>query len=204
MKILLPIFFLIPLLSFAQLNYYNFDFEDTDTSGKKITAINFICYKTIVEINRNTDISFSGNNCLCLNTHNNNGYEGCTIYTSLPREFCKGLRHVEIIIKSRYQSEYKNGGFWVFATKGNKYLGKATTYHGYFPFPIIYSFMWKPRKFPVFPFEWYTDKLEFNISEDPDELLLGFYVRYGRIWYDDIQITLNGKTVNNLVFMISN
>lgn len=203
MKKLLPIFFLIPFFTSAQSDYFNFGFEDSDTAGKKIISVNYICYKTIVEIERNSEISFSGNNCLCLNTHNNNDYEGCTIYISLPKEFCKDLRHVEVTLKSRYQSDYKNGGFWVFATKGNKYLGKATTYPGYFPFPIIYSFMWKPRKFPVFPYEWYSDKLEFNIGEDPDELLLGFYVRYGRIWYDDIQVTLNDKPVNNLVFKFS-
>ena len=202
MKTVLLLLFFIPLISAAQSNYLNFDFEDTDSIGKTVTKINYMCYKTIVEINRDYEISCKGNNCLCIFSHNNDLKEGCTIYTSLPKDLCKGLRHVQVSLKSRYQSEQQNGGFWVFATKGIKYLGKATTFPGYFPFPIIFTFMWKPRYYPVFPYEWYSYNLDLNIEEDPDELLLGFYVRSGRVWYDDIKITLNNKPVDNLVFQI--
>ena len=202
MKNLLFLLFVLPLFSYTQSEYLNFDFEETDSVEKEILYFDYRCFKTMLEINRNPEVSFSGNNCLSLNTYNSNWTEGCTIYTSLPIKYCKGLRHVQITLKSRYQFENQNGGFWVFATKGIKYLGKATTYPGYFPFPIIFTFLWKPMLQPVFPYEWYFYKLDFKIDEDPDELLLGFYDKFGRVWYDDIEITLNDKPINNFAFQI--
>jgi hypothetical protein len=203
MRIITFLLLCIPVFSMAQSKYFNFDFEETDSAGKSIIDFKQICYKSFLEIINNDEISVSGSNCFCITTFNKNRREGCTIYTTLPKEFCKGLRHVQVTISSRYQFTSKNGGFWIFATKGNKNLGKATTCSGYFPFPVVVTpFKWQPKNIPVFPYEWYTDKLDFTIAEDPDELMLGFYVRYRSVWFDNIQIILNDKPINDLVFKI--
>jgi hypothetical protein len=182
----------------AQMTYLDLNFEDKNADDNRILKSEYICYKTMLEISRNPEISADGNNCLSIRTWNQTR-EGCTIYFSLPEDMRKDLKHVRITLKIRYSQSFPNGGFWVFATKGIRYLGKATTYPGYIPYPIIFTYMWRPKWFPVNTYEWYDYDLSFDIDQDPDDLIFGFFVKSGKVWYDDIQLYLNNNPVENLI-----
>lgn len=202
MRFLITISLFLPLCALSQSKYYDFNFELTDTIGKKIIQWEKRYNRSKVYLYSDKNIVKSGTNCLGISAKDWRYYQGCTLYTSLPKELCKGLRKVHVTVNILFSRETQNGGLWVFATKGIKYLGKASTYWGYIPYPIIFTEKWQMRNPFVTPEKWYKYELNYEIEEDPDEILLGFYVRFGYIWYDNIQIILNDKPIENLVFQL--
>ena len=182
--------------------YYNLDFEKADSLEKQLLTFIQRSDKSKIAIINSNDIAYKGSSILEIFSLKNKGSEGCTYYTTLPKDYCKGLKKVSITVSSRYQSEQQNGGFWVFATKGNNYLGKATTYPYKIPFPIVFDAKWQPMISPVMPYQWYTNTLEFEVSEDPDDIMIGFFVSNGNVWFDDVQISINNEIRNNFVFKL--
>jgi hypothetical protein len=201
MKKSILIFLLIPIFVQSQVKFVNTDFEKQDTTGKSILTWNYRCYNS--EINLDSTVSFSNKNSLYINSHNRDRKEGCTVYTILPKKYNANLKSINISVRIRFPYDRQTGGFWVFAYKNNRILDGSSTYPYQLPFPLVISKIYKGMNLPISPWDWNIYNIEIPLNEEPDEIMIGFYVSSDNIWFDDLKISINEKIINDFVFQIS-
>lgn len=184
----------------AQSKFPNTGFEPCNTTGKHVCVFNYRCYKS--DIFLDSLVFFAEKNSLCINSRNRNREEGCTVYAILPKHFCNNLKQINISVRIRFPYDRQNGGFWIFSFKDNKIINGASTYPYKLPFPLILTHIYQGALIPVTAWKWNIYEMEFTFTEDPEEIMFGFYTAKGRIWFDDIKITLNDGPVENIIFQM--
>lgn len=190
----------LPLSVAAQLTYYNLDFEKTDKTNK--TLIHWQ-YQTIgTDFNVDSSTAASGKACMFANLRNNDNSGGLSFYFVLPESFYAGLRSIDLSIRMMTRSETPNSGLWCKIKKGNKLLGSASTYKGFIPFPIIpFNAAFTGSTTPCIPFTWATYTFNISIDQDPDEVMIGVALLTDRVWFDKLEISINGKLIDRLAFL---
>jgi hypothetical protein len=177
--------------------YVNTDFEKTDTSGKSI-----IFWQTI---NKDTEFMLdstnksSGNYSLFFKHKHELDSSGQTFSMKLPKSLNKDLRTINISIKIRESSDkYPQAGLWCKIKKSKKLLGFASTYKGQLAFPMDITESIISDNTPIMLWAWTSYSIDITVKEDPDEIVIGGFA-IGSAWFDDIQISINGNLINNLV-----
>lgn len=192
--------FVLPLSVAAQLTYYNLDFEKTDKTNKTLIRWQ---YQTIgTDLNVDSSIAASGKACMFANLRNNDNSGGQSFYFVLPESFYTGLRNIEVTIRMMTRSESPNSGLWCKIKKGDKLLGSASTYKGNIPFPIIpFNAAFTGTTTPCIPYSWATYTFNISIDQDPDEVMIGVALLTDRVWFDKLEISINGKLIDRLAFL---
>jgi len=187
--IVLFVFFIsfYPTLLVAQKEYFNLDFEKTDTIGKSIVHWQYYYFGMGTKFIIDTTNAATGKNCLFIKKRRNN--ESGSYYIILPKTYYKGLRTIKISANLKMTSfDTPNAGIWFEIKKNKNVLPYSNYYHS--------------SEKAIAPFSWTPYSMEETIEKDPDEVKIAIGVFKDRAWFDDIKIEINGKPVNDLVFEI--
>ncbi|NVN95381.1 MAG: hypothetical protein HXX18_08885 [Bacteroidetes bacterium] len=188
-----------PTMIFAQNEYLDFNFEQSESKGKSIGHWENKGDVAILSID--TTNSSSGKNCLFVRI--NRSIDGASYYMVLPKVYYQGLRTIEISVNVKMPYEKPNAGLWCSIHNNKEYVGGGSTYNGNMKFPILPDVRLVGKYIPVMPFSWTPYRFEVKTDKDPTEVMIGIYVSKDRAWFDDIKININGKPINDLVFNIS-
>lgn len=180
--------FLHPTIIFSQKEFYNLDFEKTDTIGKSIVKWQYETYsmgtKFIIE---NSNAS-TGNNCLFIKKIRPD--EPFNNFIVLPKSYYKGFRTFKISLQQKMPYDIPNAGVWFSFKKDKKFIRQNSfTKNGDYGHTIM-------------PFSWTPYSFEVTFDEDPDEVRVGIWVSKDRAWFDNIILEINGKPLTDLVFEI--
>lgn len=186
---------------FAQKKYYNLDFERCDTAAKKIIQWKYQTIGTEFLIDSATHCN--GSNSMYANLRHVDLSNGVPFYFVLPKIFYPGLRTIEISVKILFRDQKPNAGLWCTVKKDSELLGSASTYKGNVALTIVPYTATAGTSVPVIPYSWTPYNFTINFGKDPNLVIIGLIVIKDRAWFDNIEIKLNGKLLNNLVFTIS-
>jgi hypothetical protein len=128
---------------------------------------------------------------------------GVPFYFKLPKVFFPGLRSISISVKIMFRNEKPDAGLWCLVKKDNELLGSASTYKGITPLSVVPFTATAGNIVPVIPFSWTPYNFTISFDKDPNEVIIGLIVLKDRAWFDNIEIKINGKLLNNLAFAVS-
>jgi len=195
------ILLLIPSTVNAQKKYFDLNFEKTNSDSKNIL---FWKYQSIgTEFFVDSTSSSNGKNSLYVNLKHTDLSGGVPFYFILPKVYYQGLRTIDISVKIMFRNEKPNAGLWCSIKKDSELLGCASTYKGNVPITVVPIIATAGNPVPVIPYTWTSYNFEIKCNKDPNEVIIGLILVKDRAWFDDVEIKINGKPINNLAFEIS-
>lgn len=198
---------LLPLTMVGQKNYYNLDFERSDTIGYNVIQVKSAFGGTVMAID--SARSVSGKYSLSINTVNTEiGTYGLITFI-LPKQWNKGLRTIDITVSIFAQNNTPN--FQCIASKGKETIGcnmtcsdssswftekgKGVRPGRYRPGVCLITEVKPAPKTDV----WTTHSFNITIDKDPTEVMFYLIIPAGITLFDNLSITLNGSPIK-LVF----
>ena len=193
---------LLPLTIQAQKKYFNLDFEKTDSIGKKIFQWKNETFGTEFYVDSATKAQ--GKSSMFANLQHVVGVKnGVPFYFVLPTAYYTGLRSISISLKIMFRNEKPNAGLWCTVKKDNELLATACTYKGNVSMNVIPFSATAGTMVPVIPYTWTPYNFTIKFDKDPNFVIIGLILLNDRAWFDNIEIKLNGKPVNDLVFGVA-
>lgn len=188
-------------IGYSQNVYVNTNFEKTDSAGKAIVIWKDLTRETTYILDSTNKAS--GNYSLYFQQKQTPDSSGQTFLMYLPKSYYSGMRIIHVSLQIRENvNTYPVSGFWCKVKKNKKLIGWASTYKGQIAFPMDINENNKSENIPIIRGAWTTYNFTINIKEDPDEVIFGGFSIW-RAWFDDIQITINGKKVDDLIIPLN-
>jgi hypothetical protein len=193
---------MMPMVIQAQKKYYNLDFEKTDSIGKKVFQWKNETFGTEFYVDSTTKAQ--GKNSMFANLqHVVDVKNGVPFYFVLQKANYAGLRAISISVKIMFRNEKPNAGLWCTVKKDNELLGSKCTYKGNVSMNVIPFSATAGTSVPVIPYTWIPYNFTIKFDNDPTNVIIGLILLNDRAWFDNIEIKLNGKPLENMVFGVT-
>jgi hypothetical protein len=193
--------FFISSTILGQKKYYDLDIEKADTIGKKIIQWKYQSLGTEFYVDSTT--KFAGKNSIFVNLKQTDISGGVPFYFIFPKIFYPALRSINISVDIMFRNDKPNAGLWCLVKKDNELLGSSSTLKGNIPITVVPYTATAGNNVPVIPYSWTPYSFTIKFDKDPNQVIIGLILLKDRAWFDNLEININGKRLNKLVFAFS-